>query len=116
MDEGDTDSMLEREASATPNEQRSNRRAPLPAKRKAPVVPQKGKGGRNLPVWKQYDIQLLLDVRNAGTDDAEVLVKFHGTCWGDVHCMLSLIWFQADHHQLSHATQANHIVNAAGYP
>lgn len=81
MDE-DTDSMLEREASATPTEQRSGKRAAPPAKRKAGAggVPKKGgaQKGRNLPVWKQHDVQLLLDVRNAGTDDAEVLVKFHG--------------------------------------
>lgn len=35
--------------------------------------------GRNLPLWKRHDIQLLLDVRNVDTDQAEVLVKLQGT-------------------------------------
>lgn len=36
--------------------------------------------GRNLPIWKRHDIQMLLDVRNEGTADAEVFVKLQGVC------------------------------------
>lgn len=40
--------------------------------------PRQAQRGRNLPPWKRHDIQLLLSVRNEGTDAAEVLVKLQG--------------------------------------